>query len=108
MLTSQLIQTGDIIDHVAAGALTAGDIVFKGTIAGQVTSTVVTGQLGGLRVRGVIRLAKASGDVFAGGAAVHYNSATKLANTTTANGKLGSAVGGGAAGELFVDVLLNM
>ena len=102
-------QEGDIIDRVFAADVKAGALVYTGTICGQVTNDVVvaTNPLGALRVKGVIRVTKASATVFAAGAAVNYDTATKLGVTTGGAGPAGKAIADAPAGQLYVDVLLN-
>ncbi len=98
---------GNLIDYTPAGAKAAGDIVFVGTLCGQVVSDIEANQKGALRVEGVVQVAKASATVLAAGAAVHWNNTTKLAVVAAADGKMGVAIGGGANGETFVLVKIN-
>lgn len=99
--------TGDMIDYTPGSAAAAGAVVFTGLICGQVVADLEANQKGALRIEGVISVPKASGTVFAGGALVHWNSTTKLAVASAANGIMGRAVGGGADGQTFVLVRLN-
>lgn len=100
---------GDLLDYTPAADVKAGDLVFRGGVCGQVTNDCVAGALGALRVEGVIRVPKASGTVFdpSAGARVHYDTSSKLAIVNATRPFIGVAVGGGADGELYVDVLLN-
>jgi predicted RecA/RadA family phage recombinase len=101
-------QEADLIDITPAADLKAGAIVYVGTICGQVTNDVVANALGALRIKGVVRMTKASATVFAAGAAVNYDTASKLSVTTGGAGKAGSAAAAAPAGQLYVDVILNM
>ena len=100
---------GDLLDYTPGADVKAGALVFRGTVAGQVTNDVSANALGALRVEGVIRVPKATATVFAvaAGAKVYYDTATKLAVTDNTKPLTGTAVGGGANGETHVDVLLN-
>lgn len=110
MTDSQFRQNGMILDLVPTADVVGGQIIFRGPIAGQVTTSCAAGGFCGLRVEGVIRVAKASATVLdpAVGAEVHWDATNKLAVAAAADGKLGRAVAGGAAGDAYVDVKLNV
>lgn len=108
MAVTTYISTGELVDYRPEAAVAAGDIVFRGTRCYQVVADVAAGQLGALRHRGVIRLNKASATVFADGAVVSWNGTTKLAVVGGSGGTVGRAVAGGADGQTFVDVLMNV
>lgn len=107
MSDTAFVQDGCLLDYTPGSAASAGDIVFVGSMCGQVVSAVGAGELGALRVDGVIRVAKQSATVFANGAPVHWDSGNTRASTTAVSGLMGTAVGGGADGDLYVDVRLN-
>jgi predicted RecA/RadA family phage recombinase len=101
-------QAGELIDYTPAAAVDAGDLVFRGSIVGQVTNGVAANEPGALRTTGVIRLTKASATVFAtaGAAEVYFDTSTDLAVTDASKPLVGVAVGGGADGDTYVDVLM--
>lgn len=110
MSESVFIQEGAILDHVAAAELSAGDIMFLGTICVQVVTDAAVGQLVGLRSEGVIRLTKdATSDTYSDGAVVYWDDEGKVANTEDqSDGTVGKAVNGGSAnGDVYVYVKLN-
>jgi len=103
-------QEGDILNYSPAAATEAGELVFLGPLCGQLTCGVGAGELGAVRITGVIRLTKESAVVFnsAASAPVHYDTAGKLAIApSNSTPFVGVAVAGGADGETYVDVLLN-
>lgn len=106
---SSFVKDGDLLDYIPGAAAQAGDLVYRGAIAGQVVCSVAAGERGALRVSGVVRVPKASATVFsvANGDKVYYDTATFLAVTDNTKKLTGTAVGGGANGDLYVDVLLN-
>lgn len=107
MSKTTFVQEGNLLDYRPVADAKAGDIAFWGTICGQVTSDVAANQLGALRTEGVIRVSKASGTVFAEGDAVHWDDTNSVGVDVATDGVMGKAVGGGADGELYVDVKLN-
>lgn len=100
---------GVLVDYRPVAAAKAGEIVFHGTMCGQVVADIEAGMLGARRTEGVISVTKALTDVFDPLAAVdvHWNSTTKTASLVAANGLMGRAVGGGANGQSYVLVKLN-
>jgi predicted RecA/RadA family phage recombinase len=102
-------QAGEQLDFTPASAVAAGDLVRRGLTVGHAPRPIAAGTMDALQVEGVIRVPKASATVFsvAGGAPVYWNAGTGLAVGTSNALYLGSAVGGGADGETFVDVKLN-
>ena len=63
---------GDIIDYTLTSAGTAGDPVFNGSLAGILQATGATGDLGSIRVKGLITVNKDSG-TFAAGDNIGWN-----------------------------------
>ncbi len=102
-------KAGELLDYTPAVDVKAGDLVFRGSLVGQVTNDCVAGALGAIRVTGVIRLTKASATVFtvASGDLVRWDSSTDLAVTDASKPLVGIAVAGGADGDEYVDVLLK-
>ena len=99
--------TGALIDYTPSSAASAGDVVFVGSMAGQVVTDIDASQKGALRVDGVVRVAKQSATVFVAGDPVHWDAGNARASITAVSGLMGAAVGGGADGDLYVDVRLN-
>lgn len=100
---------GNLLDHIAAAELKAGEIKFLGTICTQVTVDAAVGQTVGLRSEGVIRVTKEdSSDEYDDGDAVIWNATAKAADPDGVDGTMGKAVNGGSAdGEAYVYVKLN-
>lgn len=107
MSDTSYVAEGVLLDYTPGSAALAGAIVFAGGLCGQVVTDLDANQKGARRVEGVIRVAKQSATVFANGAPVHWDSGNKRASTTAVNGLMGIAVGGGADGDLYVNVRLN-
>jgi len=109
MSGTQFRQAGEQLDYTPASAVASGALVQRGLTVGHAPRPIAANQLDALQVEGVIRVPKASATVFsvAGAAPVYWNSGTSLAVTDKGRLFLGSAVGGGADGETFVDVKLN-
>ena len=107
MSDTTFVKNGDLLDYTPGSAASAGGIVFVGALCGQVVTDLAADQLGALRVAGVIRVAKESATVFAVGDPVHWDAGNTRASITAVSGLMGSAVGGGENGDLYVDVRLN-
>lgn len=107
MSATTFLQEGNIVDYTPLAAAKSGDLVWIGTLAAQVCTDIEAGKTGAARVEGIISVPKAAATVFAGGAVVHWNNTTKLAQTAAADGMIGVAVGGGANGDTYVSVKLN-
>ncbi len=105
--TTMFVKEGELLDYTPSVDTKAGEIVIVGTLVTQVVASVLAGELGALRTCGVVRFAKATADVFALGAKVNWNAATKQASIAAATAVAGTAVDGGAAGQDYVDVLIN-
>ncbi|HBE68515.1 MAG TPA: hypothetical protein DDW52_10245 [Planctomycetaceae bacterium] len=103
------VQEGDILDYTPLADAKAGELVFLGTLCGQVVTDVEAGELGGLRVKGVIRLTKETlTDLYSDGDAVLWNDTNKTADPAGADGTVGVAVNGGSsATDAHVYVRLN-
>ena len=101
---------GDLLDYTPAADVKAGALVFRGGVCGQVTNDCVAGALGALRFEGVIRVTKDTATVLdpSLGAKVHWDATNKLAITDATQPFIGIAVGGGANGDAYVDVLMNV
>ncbi len=108
-MKTSFVKEGDILDITAATDVSAGDILFHGAMCLQVCVSAKAGELVGCRREGVIRVPKITTDVFDVSTAVNvnWNKTTSLASVAAADGVMGPAVGGGAAGDSYVDVLLN-
>jgi predicted RecA/RadA family phage recombinase len=109
MSDSVYVQDGDIINHKPASDVKAGELVFIGGKCGQIVVDAVSGEVVGLRMKGVIRLSKANmADVYADGDPVLWDATNKVAAIGGADGTVGMAVNGGsAATDSYVFVLLN-
>lgn len=107
---------GDIIDYTLTSAGTAGDPVFNGSLAGILQATGATGDLGSIRVKGVIQVNKDSG-TFAAGDNIGWNTtgtdvggntggaATKT--TASMNFMLGRCLAAAAGNATTAKVQLN-
>jgi predicted RecA/RadA family phage recombinase len=102
---------GTHLDYTPTSDTAAGVLVAVGGVTGIVNNDIVANTLGAVTIRGAIALDKASGTVFADGAAVNYNVSTGLGVTTAVGAGIlaaGTCVGAsGASGSLSVVVLLS-
>lgn len=95
---------GECIDYRPETAVAAGEIVVQGKLVGITRLDIPAGTLGSLAVCGVFKVAKGSSVTFAAGAEVYLEGGTAA---TTGDTKIGLAVADAAAGDAYVQVLLN-
>lgn len=108
MSTTTYVQTGDIIDYVPGGNVSAGDIVVQGELIGQVVSDTLAGQLGALRIEGVIEVPKAAGGAINAGAVAYWDAGNSRATTTASTHKiLGKCIATAASAATVVKIKLT-
>ncbi len=88
------INSGEHFTHVAAAAITSGQMVVAGSIYGVAQETVASGASVVLVRRGVFELPKTSAQAWTVGAKLYWD-ATNLVCTTTASGN--TLIGAAAA-----------
>jgi predicted RecA/RadA family phage recombinase len=94
------VQPGDYIDIVAAGTLVAGQFFQSNGLRGVVTNGVTTGQQTTVCTRGVFTLPKNTGEPWAVGALLYWDTANNRFTTTVASNVL---AGFAAAAALTAD-----
>jgi len=104
------IQPGDAIDVTVAAAFTAGDGVQIGTaLFGVAVDTVASGALAPIWTEGVFDLSKTTGQEYAAGARIYWNSTTKKTTTSTGgNLQVGVAIADATSGATTVRVKLGV
>lgn len=96
------VAKGETIDYTASTAVSAGDVIFVGTLCGIAKHDIPAGAVGALAITGVYDMEIASATVVAAGAKLYFASG---ALTTTANDYLvGTAIAASAAGSTVVRV----
>ena len=78
-MATNYIQDGEVIDHVASGAITSGDVVVMGNIIGVALEDIADTETGPVQISGVFDLPKVTAAVIAQGEALVYDvSASKF------------------------------
>lgn len=107
MATTQYISNGDLIDYTPSSNVSAGDIVVESELVGQVPNDILSGELGSLRIEGVINAPKLSSDVVAIGDVLYWDAGnTRCTTTASTHNIIGKAVE--AAGNGVTDVRLKL
>ena len=102
------VQAGSALTIPAPAAVASGEVVIVGNIIGIANAAAAFGADLDVTTTGVFSLPKVSGDVFAVGATVYFNTATKLATTTaSSNTAIGTAVAAAGVGAALVKVRLK-
>lgn len=76
-MTTRYVQPGQVLQHTAAAAITAGDVVQVGKLTGVALATLAIGQTGSIQIEGVFSVPKKSGDAFAQGDFVLFDAVAK-------------------------------
>lgn len=106
--TAVFIQEGKSIDHVASGAVAAGDVVVLDNMIGIAKSPIDDTDTGALSVEGVFSLPKAAVAVTVGQKVYWDSSATQCVVTPASDDYfLGLAVEAAASGDARVKVKIN-
>lgn len=102
------IRPGEVIDHVASGAKSAGQVVLMGTKIGVCVADIANGATGPVQVIGVFNIAKLSTDVVAQGAALYWdNTNSRLTTTSAGNTLAGYATDAAGNGVATVNIKIN-
>ncbi len=101
------IDSGMILNHVATGAITSGDIVVLGTdTLGVAHDTVATGETVAVSIAGQFTLAKLTGATWTQGENLHFNAGTfNSAAVGVPAGRAGAdAASAATAGQVVLNV----
>jgi predicted RecA/RadA family phage recombinase len=100
---------GDVWNHTASGAIAAGDVVVMSAIVGVALAAIADGAVGAVAVEGLFAVTKKSGDTFAQGEAVYWDTTPgEATSTSSGNTLMGHAAEAAASGDATVTVLLNV
>lgn len=72
-MTTRYFQDGCVLDHVAAAAITSGDIVVMGDSVGIALEDIANGATGAVQVSGVFSVPKVTGEAWAQGDKIGYD-----------------------------------
>lgn len=103
------LQPGDVITHTPSGSVASGAAIIIGALIGVAQTAASSTVPGEFRVKGVVRLPKATGFAPTQGAKLIFDSAT---NAFVASATAGDIVGGAvawkaaASGDTTIEVLL--
>lgn len=102
------IQPGHVLDHVAATAITSGQVVLLGVRIGVALGNAAIGETVAVQVKEVFNLPKVTANVVAQGALLYWDNTAKLLTTTaTANTLAGYAAAAASGTDTTVDIALN-
>jgi predicted RecA/RadA family phage recombinase len=107
------VQNGDFIDITSAGALAAGSFFIANGLRGVVTAaTTGAGQQTTVATRGVFTLPKATGEVWAVGALLYWDTGNSRFTTTVASNTLAgfaaaAAVSADTTGKVAIGIATN-
>lgn len=113
-MTSTYVQPGATIDHVAASAISSGDVVVIGNILGVALADIASGATGSVAIEGVYDLPKVTAAVIAAGEMVMYDVSTAKFDDNAATPATGDvtnaaiAVEAGTSSMTKIKVKLNV
>lgn len=76
-MTTRYVQPGQVLQHTAAAAIAAGDVVKVGKLIGVALASIAIGQTGSIQIEGVFSVPKATGTAIAQGASVLFDDVAK-------------------------------
>ena len=104
---AQFLHEGNTVDHVAAAAIAAGEVVPLGTTGiGVASAAAVTGQTIGLAVEGVFKMKKQAALAMAVGDLAYWDDTANEIDGTNTNIDAGIVVKAAAAADTHVWVKL--
>lgn len=101
------VQIGDVLDYTAGSAIASGAVVVMGVRIGIAVANIASGDVGPVRVKGVVELAKLSTDTPAQGALLYWDAANSRL-TTTAGGNTLAGYAAKAAGNGVTTAWLHL
>lgn len=107
-MTNKFVQPGHVLDYVAPGAITNGQVVVIGARIGVALTAIAAGATGPVQVAGVFNIAKLSTDAVTAGALLYWDNANSRLTTTVGSNLLaGYAVAAAGAGVAVVGIKIN-
>lgn len=101
------LQPGDVLDYTAPADVASGAVVVMGARIGVVVADIANGQVGAVRVKGVVELPKVTTAV-AQGAELYWDATnSRLTATATNNTLAGYAAAAAGSGTTTVALHLN-
>lgn len=103
------IADGATIDYTAGGTISSGDLVVAGTLVGVAIDDMASGDVGVVRIAGVMEVAKETPLVISQGDLLYCNSTGgELDKTATSQTLAGRAYADAASADTTVKVILNV
>lgn len=107
-MAKKYIQPGEVLDHVAATAITSGQVVLMGKRVGIALGNAAVGETVDVQVKGVFNATKVTADVVAQGALLYWDAtASKFTTTVGTNTLAGYAAAAASGTATTVDIALN-
>ena len=76
-MTTRFVQPGMVVNHTAAAAIAAGDVVQMSKLTGVALTSAAIGAVASVQIEGVFRVPKKSGDALAQGDFVLFDAVAK-------------------------------
>lgn len=107
-MTTKYVMTGQVIDYLAPGAITSGQVLVIGARIGVAQTNIASGTTGAVRMQGIFTVAKLSTDTMAQGALLYWDNAnSRLTTTVGANVLAGFASAAAGGGATTVEISIN-
>lgn len=107
-MTTKYVMSGEVVDYLAGGAISSGQVVVMGVRIGVALAAIVNGAYGAVRVKGIFTIAKLSTDVVAQGALLYWDAGnSRLTTTVGSNVLAGYATKAAGNGVTTVEINLN-
>lgn len=106
-MAQNFIHEGEVIDYVAGGTVTSGDVLFSGILPGVALNSGISGDIISMQIRGVFKLDKTTSLVISQGDKLYFNTGTKRVTKTNTDKYIGVAVKAEVSAATTVNVLLT-
>jgi predicted RecA/RadA family phage recombinase len=107
-MTTKYVMSGEVIDYVAGGTITSGQVVLVVNRIGVALAAIANGATGAVRVKGIFTIAKLSTDVVAQGDLLYWDAGNSRLTLTASTHKVaGYAAAAAGSGVTTVEINLN-
>lgn len=107
-MTTKFLAEGEVLNHVASGAKTVGQVVLIGDRIGIALAAIADGATGALAVEGVFTIDKTTPEVYAQGDQLYWVAGTsKVSSTAGSNKKAGIAAAAALSAATTCAVKIN-
>lgn len=95
-MADNYVAAGNVLDHIASGAIASGEVVVMGNILGVALDDIANTETGPVQIKGVFTVPKVSGAVIAQGESLTYDISAEAFDDNSATPATGDVTGAAA------------